>query len=157
MWPVNWQQLCGKGKRGGSLRGPGHSDEERQAEGAPWETAWANSHNNTSTRAPVFEWNQAGRKEEIRTKVICQQTPWNPALRSREGNFSRENFEGAKPMIKVGKIKKKGWTHWLCEKQTLLVSWRFLFVAEKKMKEKEQDRWKRKREKVWKHVLCRST
>lgn len=107
MWPVNWQQLCGKGKRGGSLRGPGHSDEERQAEGAPWETAWANSHNNTSTRAPVFEWNQAGRKEEIRTKVICQQTPWNPALRSREGNFSRENFEGAKPMIKVGKIKKR--------------------------------------------------
>lgn len=65
-------------------QGPGTLGEERQAKGAPWEKAWANNHNNTSTRAPVIQWSRAGRKVRNGTTAKCQWESRNPVAEGDE-------------------------------------------------------------------------
>ena len=71
-------------------QGPGTLGEERQAEGAPWETAWPNNHNNTSTRPPVIQWSFAGRKRRNGTTARCQQESGNPMSEGELENYRTE-------------------------------------------------------------------
>ena len=85
-------------------QGPGTLREERQAEGAPWETAWANNHNNTSTRAPVIQRSRAGREGRNGTAARCQQESRRPTQEEGRGKPKR----GTGQMMDRGRKKVRG-------------------------------------------------